>query len=141
MEATFAGVSEYLGFSATPKPFLMVPARGTGLLALRKGEKFRVRASDSRLKLNELSTKEVSPILRDFLYQYRRADDTQDLFKPLWETCQRSIAFGWRIFAVKGKGSGLPHIKATHGRSVLHVDVAICPHLRPFMQGASLCSM
>lgn len=126
MEAAFTGLTNYLGYSDKSSPFLMVPFRGLGLLLLNKGKGFRVRPADSRLKLNELSKKEVSPTLREFLAQYRRTDESEDLFKELWGISQRCIEFGWRMFSVKGAGKGFTSVKAANGRTDLKVEVAIC---------------
>jgi hypothetical protein len=50
----------------------------------KKGKGFNVRPADSRLKLNELSKKRcVGPIIRELLAQYRRTEESEDLFKEL----------------------------------------------------------
>jgi hypothetical protein len=97
------------------------------LLMLNQGDNYRLRAADSRLKVDELSPKEVSPILRDYVFRFYRGADTPDKIKELWTWSHQAMAFGSRLFAISGSGRGITSVKATKGRESLNVDVAIVP--------------
>jgi hypothetical protein len=128
--AEFAGIGPETGFSSGSDGFFMVPEGGTNLLVLRDGKGLRVRASDSRIALNELDIKELNSAIRKYVagFKYLDKDETDATIKRLWATGDSRIKAGDRIIAVRAKGRGLPHIEAAGGRKKLRVDVAILPY-------------
>jgi hypothetical protein len=125
--AEFSGIGPETGYSMGSNGFLTVPNGGINFLVLRDGKGFNLRASDPRIAINELSATEIGPAVRDYVagHKFLAKDEAENSTKKLWATCESLKKSGARIWSVRAKGTGLPHIEAIAGTRKLRVDCAI----------------